>query len=590
MTDDAALKLAPLWLEAWKPPERVAPWQWAERNVSEIPYSPIPGPFRSENAPMMRDVMNAIVDPRVRCVSVVASIQSSKTLAPELTLAYIIANAPGPTLWLDMTDESAKDQSESRLMPLFEKCPPVKKLFPADKNKKRNHTVIFKNGCTLWILGANNKTNLQRRSIRWLFGDETWRWEPGHMAEAEARVSAFGWLGKCVFMSQGSFDGDDTDKKFRSSSMREWSFVCPRCGEVQPFLFEHLHWDDSATDADGAPDYAKIRASATLVCRKCGEAFPDDDAVRRRLNAAGRFVAANPNHAAGVEGFTWNALATKSWGELAEAYVRAKIAAKKGDNSDLVAFTQKRLARAWKDDFDFSKNTVARRFGYLLGEAWNDAAEIDEASNSLVPAGTAERAVARLMFLTVDVQQDHFFFVVRAWRLDGVSRLIDCGRVPAFVNLAQIQEKWSIPSDFVYVDSGFRAAEVYEHCGKLGWKTLKGSGLKSFTCRDAQTGEIVRRAVSDARLYLNSDGSQARLYVYSNLHMKDTLARVRERDGGAAWQIPLDVPDDYVKHLSAEYRTREKGEDVWKLRGNRPNHYFDCEVMQTVAAAQYGVI
>jgi hypothetical protein len=34
----------------------------------------------------------------------------------------------------------------------------------------------FSNGMTLWVLGAHNKTNLQRRSIRWLIGDETWRW------------------------------------------------------------------------------------------------------------------------------------------------------------------------------------------------------------------------------------------------------------------------------------------------------------------------------------------------------------------------------------------------------------------------------
>jgi hypothetical protein len=52
----------------------------------------MPGRFRSDNSPWLREVMEAIVDPQVRVVSILASIQSSKTTGPELTLCYIIAN------------------------------------------------------------------------------------------------------------------------------------------------------------------------------------------------------------------------------------------------------------------------------------------------------------------------------------------------------------------------------------------------------------------------------------------------------------------------------------------------------------------
>jgi len=109
----------------------------------------MPGRFRSENSPWLREVMQALVDPRVRLVSILASIQSSKTTAPELTLCYIIANLPGPTLWLDQTDDDAKDQSESRLQKLFDECQPVKDLFPGNRHKKRNTTIHFANGMTL---------------------------------------------------------------------------------------------------------------------------------------------------------------------------------------------------------------------------------------------------------------------------------------------------------------------------------------------------------------------------------------------------------------------------------------------------------
>jgi len=224
-------KLERIWRNAWRPPDRRPPWAWCEDHITSIPYSPIPGRFRSANSPWMREPMEALVDPRIRIVSIIAAIQSGKTSVGEFGLCHIIANHPGPTLWLDQTDDDAKDQSESRLQKLFDECQPVRALYPANRHKRRNTTIHFANGMTLWVLGAHNKTNLQRRSIRWLVCDETWRYPTGHMAEAEARVTAFGWLGKCLFMSQGGEEDDDTHRKYETTDMREWTFACPHLGD-----------------------------------------------------------------------------------------------------------------------------------------------------------------------------------------------------------------------------------------------------------------------------------------------------------------------------------------------------------------------
>ena len=51
------------------------------------------------------------------------------------TLCYIIANLPGPTLWLDQTDEDARDYSEARLQKLFDQCAPVERLMPTDNKQ-----------------------------------------------------------------------------------------------------------------------------------------------------------------------------------------------------------------------------------------------------------------------------------------------------------------------------------------------------------------------------------------------------------------------------------------------------------------------
>ena len=137
------------------------------------------------------------------------------------------------------------------------------------RHKRKNNAIHFNNGMVLWILGAHNKTNLQRRSIRWLVGDETWRWPEGHMAEAEARVTAFGWLGKCIFMSQGGEEDDDTHRKFLTTDQREWTFACPECGHRQPFKWECVEWSKSARDEFGDWDFDEVRRTTSMRCESC---------------------------------------------------------------------------------------------------------------------------------------------------------------------------------------------------------------------------------------------------------------------------------------------------------------------------------
>lgn len=279
----------------WRLPERIPPWKWCEENVKNIPYSPIPGHFKSANSPWVREVMEAMADPDIRLVSIVAPVQSSKTIGAELCLCYIVANFPGPCLWLSQTDADAKDQAEARLHKLFSECDAVKKLFPADRHKKKTQTVFFSNGMTLWVLGAHAKSNLQSRSIRWLIGDETWQWPNGHMQQAEARVTAFGWLGKCIFLSQGGMGNDDTHRKFETTDMREWEFECPKCGKYQPYKWSNIEWDRNYRDGGGQIDFAKVRSSVRLVCEFCKHEIADSDANRKLLNSSAKFVPQNPN-------------------------------------------------------------------------------------------------------------------------------------------------------------------------------------------------------------------------------------------------------------------------------------------------------
>ncbi len=577
MPEEETEYLEGLWREAWTAPDRQEVWKWAEEHIDSIPYSPIPGRFRISNSPMLREVMQEIVNPRTRLVSIIAAVQSSKSTAIEVALCYIIANLPGPTLWLDQNDDDAKDQAEGRLRKLFDHCAPVKALYPSDKYKLRNSTILFSNSMTLWVEGAHNKSNLQRRSIRWLFGDETWRWPAGHMAEAEARTTAFGWLGKCVFCSQGGLAGDDTHSKFATTDQREWMFTCPHCGKQQPYSWPSVVWSNDCKNADGSYDFRKVRATARLRCTNCQALFEDRDDVRRDLNAGASFVPTNANAAGEYVGFHWNALATMSWGMLAEFYLRAKAAARKGDFSLMRQFYQKRLAQPWEEaQEDF--HIESKPSDYRMGEPWEQEGNIGG-----IP----------LRFLTVDVQRDSFYAVVRAWALDGSSRMMECAHVLSWDDIVSMQERYGVRPNLVFIDAGFSTYEVYSRCADRGWNALMGDRRTTFTHRP--NGKPVERFYSPKRsinLGYSKDGraKTCDMFYWSNLSIKDALLRLRKNTTSPLWEIPSNAPAEYLSMLDSESRVFDKGRWIWVQIGSRPNHYLDCEAMQVAAAAMLKLV
>lgn len=566
----------------WRLPERIPPWKWCEENVKNIPYSPILGHFKSANSPWVREVMEAMSDPDIRLVSIVAPVQSSKTIGAELCLCYIVANFPGPCLWLSQTDADAKDQAEARLHKLFSECDAVKKLFPADRHKKKTQTVFFSNGMTLWVLGAHAKSNLQSRSIRWLIGDETWQWPNGHMQQAEARVTAFGWLGKCIFLSQGGMENDDTHRKFETTDMREWEFKCPKCGKYQPYKWSNIEWDKNYRDGEGRMDFAKVRSSVRLVCEFCKHEIADSDANRKLLNSSAKFVPQNPNAPATKAGFHWNSLASMSWGELAEMYLRANESCRRGDLEDLKNFYQKRLALPWGDlEEDFTLDISPS--GYRMGDDWESEGAVG-AKGAVLPPPHENKNRVRLRFLTVDVQMDHFYAVVRSWACDASSRLVYCAKLQTWEDVEILQNRFGVFPQLVFVDAGYSTFEVYRNCAKHNWTALMGDGRMDFPHK--VNGKITQRFYSTARHPLVSE-RKCRMHYWSNLGIKDTLARLRSNrnpDEGSTWEVPSDVPEEYLKMLDSEQRVKKGNSWEWRQIGKRPNHYWDCEAMQVCAA------
>lgn len=571
--------------------------QWAEENITEIPYSPLRGRFRISSSPFLAPVLRAIAAPEIRRVLLSACVQSGKTLAPEIALCYFIANSPGPALWLDVVDDSAKDQGEGRLMPLFENCPAVKAVLPEDKERRKKRSIFFNNGMSLWIAGANNKGNLQRRSIRYVFGDETWLWKADRMKEAEARTSAFGVRSKCVFMSQGSFEGDDMARAIAESDQREWMVPCPKCGSYQKLQWERVRWAPEAKMESGRWDLNKATASAHYVCEKCGAEWENTDKIRNGFNMSGKFVAQNTDGRSDTACFHWNAIATMDWGVLVSEYLAAKAFSRRGDKSALQVFYQKRLAETWGvyTGDEQIQPLFEEGDGYRIGDEWAEESVFDYQRRIWISAKEFSETYSsmsapefRMRFMTVDVQLGSYYWVVRAWNQSGSSRLVNRGIAMGPNDLEKVRNENCVKPHLLFIDARFRTQLVKTFCAKYGWCALMGVGrYKEFAHRVA-ANETVMRPFSPPQTFVASSGKVGKCFMFSSDAMKDVLAELRGGKTEMRWEIPRDIDKVYLRQMEAEYY--DVTMRAWVCPEKKDNHYFDCESMQVCAAMIGGIL
>jgi len=569
-------------------PDRSKPWEWLERNITSIPYSPKGGKFTTSHTRWMRAPLEAIADDSIKLVMMLASVQSSKSLILHGALNWIIKNKPGQTLYILNTDEEARDESETRLQRLFESTPPIKELYNTNRHKNKTQSILFRNGMQLNVLGQESPNNLQRRSIRWLFLDETWLFKKGSISEARARTTAYGRLGKTILASQGSEEGDDTDRLWKLTNQAHWNYKCPNCGKHHEYKFENLEWSKDSKDDEGNWNWKDVKDSTALKCPTCGIYHEDTERKRYELNKNGCYVATYEGAEQENHGYHWNGMCALPWGKLAVQYLQAKQAMKRGEVEPMRIFQQKRMGKPWSESLDDYKMEVPEDAGFTLGESeWEQCGYID-INKQLTSDATL--GIVRLCVMSIDVQMDCFYYVVRLLSIDGMSRLINCGRVSFWEDLKAVQEKHEIHPAFVFVDSGFgKKGEVYEQCALNAWTALKGDGMRDRFSHTQPNGKKIFKFYSELTKAGTPSGKVAKLHHYSNLNVKDILDRLKRYPD--KWQVPPDVPEEYLKSLESEKRIRTRsGQWRWEQQGKRANHYWDCEVMITAAMLMLKVL
>lgn len=438
-----------------RPKPKLSMSEWAERYVV-LPSSTTrqAGRLRLAVAPYLREVMDAISDPRTQRVTFIAPSQSAKTTFGIVVVLYYAHQEPSPQLVVQPTITMAEDFSKGRLTPTVEASSDLAGLFGVPRSRDSNNTILSKQyaGGQLDIAGSNSPAGLASRPKRVLFFDEVDRYqeEAGNEGDpisiGEARTRSFQRTRKIIIVTSptddpvqdadGRWTGSRGWREFLSGTREVWEEPCVHCGTFQVLTFDRLRYlEDAAADAVN-PE------SVYYPCVACGEHLTEAD--RPQMRARARFrqtrADASPVHRSfHVQGLS---AAFALWDELASEFTK-----KKNDPVTLKTFLNTGLGVVWKDvRAENQKDLLLARARRFDGGAADTDPEFE------IPRD------AGVLTIGVDVQHDRLEATLWAW---GVG-----------------QQAWSIIHVVLHGDPTQPAVwQQLDEWRKLKWKHESGAML-----------------------------------------------------------------------------------------------------------------
>ncbi|MCK9603559.1 MAG: phage terminase large subunit family protein [Candidatus Omnitrophica bacterium] len=569
--------------------------EWAEENRILDPInSGLSGPWRNQVTPYLRGIMDAMVDERIEEVSCVKATQMGLTEAALNLLLWIIAEDPGPTMLVYPRKEDCVAIFDHRIKELLRVNPVASRHLSARRADKKKESIVF-DRMVLYFGASTAAADLASKAIRWLILDELDRyatWVPGEGSPLQIvrkRQRTF-WNRKILKFSSPTTVDNLIWQEWLASDRRRYWVRCPGCGTWAWTTWANIRWPKEVRD----PDEVKRDLLAWWECQTCRAKIRDRSIERERLIDGGKWAPEDARSGKdGPVGGTYRAhagfhlpalLSTwSSWSDLVAEWLEAQT-----DTDKLQAFINTQLAEAWEENVRSWSESDLR--GLCLNYP-----------SGHVPEG------ARFLTAGVDVQLDHYFFVVRAWGEKWESWLVDHGRVESLLELETrvFDGAWSGRQvDLVLMDSGYDAWTVYDIAAARGDLIRPTKGIDSAKPIPYQATRVDRNKVTGA-VYPGG----LLLWLINVGVWKDKIMRFRSRPavvleavgrvGGEApggWHLPIDVSDDYLAQVVGEKRVQERNRKtgrvrwVWrpKYRG-MPSHYLDCEVLATVAADMLGV-
>jgi phage terminase large subunit GpA-like protein len=549
--------------------------EWAEANRILDPLNCAePGRWKNRRTPYLVGPMDACTDRRVQFVVLMFPAQVGKTEVLLNFLGYVIDQDPGTGLLVYPTENDTKKIISHRVRPLFTFNPKLMAHVGSVDDLGLKELAFDR--CTFFPAWSNSPSALASTPCRYVINDEVDKFPPFAGKEAspvklsEVRTTTFRGRRKILISSTPRTEDDVIWGEYQRSNQQTYWVPCIRCGHYQTLdFYKGLKWPEGGT-ADGV----KAARAAWYQCEACefhiqnAQKFPMIRSgvwVPRGMKVAPTGELTGPDPYWERSGFHLNALVSPwvTFSDLASEFIAAK-----GDIGAQMAFRTQRMGMPWKEKIETVKDAQLRR-------------RVKDYKQGAAPAGGLR------MTAGVDVQEDHFWFVVRVWGEGERSWLVRQGTCATWKELERVLFTAyrvggaSMKVECAFIDSGYNDDAVYKFARRHrpivnASKGYGGARLQPFKWAHPRPG--VRRGDFNADFW------------------KDRLASFIQTDDDEprAWCLPRDLPPDYFQHMTSESRvfTRRFGRlfSTWEPMSSRaPNHLWDCEVLNCVAADSIGV-
>lgn len=568
-------------------------------------------PFLMADRPYLRAVIEAIDSGLGSTVIAMMPPQRGKTLIGQLRLLRNIAIEPRRALWYSKTQIDARSLSDAKLKPLIEQTRAVQDVAFTDPDKRGRGLLFRFHTGPIELLSADVQSHRNSRSGSEIYLDEAWQYDPRCIAEIYRRGDGYKWNRRQVIMTTGPDAGHELDVLWESSTKHEWHVACPHCGGTFiPRLTEEMMQWEKIVDPQGRYLVEQAAETVRMIPPCCMQEIRWTPEIRKRMNDEARgagYRQTNEHPAPAVSGYRFNVFATDDWRLVIAEWLRAINAKRGGDPSQIREFKIKMLCEAWDPNRERKPVGEIEVGPYQLGDKWPDEG-MDEQERPF-------------RFMTVDVQRNHFWAVVRSWSRDGRSRLVARSKLltPHEIEAMArdngvLHGQWfeqrlptgqwvQVCESRVFLDSKYSPAGLVPRiCAEHGFHAFYSYKRNAFKHSDG-----IHRIYDEGR-YLDplsgthrseeQYGKRVLQFYFVADAAKDRMQVLREEnglDGIPMWTASQDCGDEYKMQMLAEQKVKVFGSDgltfthAWK-KVDKDNHYFDCETMQIVCASMAGLL